>query len=364
MFNVTFDALIRILRGPSMADTHRSRVQTREVRESIHCAERFGAQADCKEEFERLFARYSAYRQRLSFPSEDRNGRCDLFGIAPGMLMLVVDVAPKRAFHARLRGQDLVEFHFRLSGSLSLTGRWGEVSMGDSPSLLLWYQPVGCDDVAEQLGVRTDARERWVSLYCDTEWLRETGTGSRELLRSLRQVSTADAPRYRLLADMGDRADLIRDIVQNPYEGAERDSYARSRGLQLLGDAVRCLSNDAPQASGTRRLTPRDCRGVAQARNILSREFVDPPDLSTLARRVGLSTTKLCAGFMSVFGEPTSAYVRRRRLERAHALLARSAMPVNQIATHVGYRHHSTFTAAYSRHFGRPPRQVRKGQCD
>jgi AraC-like DNA-binding protein len=79
---------------------------------------------------------------------------------------------------------------------------------------------------------------------------------------------------------------------------------------------------------------------------------------------VGLSTTKLCAGFMSAFGEATSAYVRRRRLERAHALLAKSGLLVSQVAKQVGYRHHSTFSAAYARHFGQPPRQLRKGRCD
>ena len=299
--------------------------QSVEIRESVSAAEAFCGDDRGGTEFSRLFSRYSAFRDRLHFRSDDRNGRCDLFGLAPGMLMLVVDVSPTRAFQARLHGQDLVELHFRLSGSIALGGRWGEVVMSE-PSLLLWHQPMGCDDVEEHIGSHESSREKWVSLYCDSHWLRE-GLGPKyvaSLDSLMHSDAAADAPRYCVLSNLMTPNAIVRDIMANPYRDGLRDIYARGKGLQLLCATVGALDAGLPESSRPRRtLTSKGRRGARD----------------------------------------TSAFVRRLRLERAHELLSSSGMQVSQVAHAVGYRHHSTFTAAFSSHFGVSPKSVRRGDA-
>jgi len=50
--------------------------------------------------------------------------------------------------------------------------------------------------------------------------------------------------------------------------------------------------------------------------------------------------------------------VRRERLEFARELLRTSDLQVQQIARRVGYAHHGSFTAAFTRQFGYSPKKV------
>jgi AraC family transcriptional regulator, transcriptional activator of the genes for pyochelin and ferripyochelin receptors len=77
---------------------------------------------------------------------------------------------------------------------------------------------------------------------------------------------------------------------------------------------------------------------------------------------VHMNCSKLCSGFRQLFGETTAEFVRRQRLEFAHALLRTSDLQVQQIARRAGYLHHGSFTAAFTRQFGYSPKKV--GRAD
>jgi AraC-like DNA-binding protein len=98
----------------------------------------------------------------------------------------------------------------------------------------------------------------------------------------------------------------------------------------------------------------------------------DQPELpwtaSDLAARAGLSVRGLQAGFAAHVGEPPMAYLRRVRLQRAHADL--SAGPqggpqggsVAAIASRWGFGNLGRFAADYRARYGRPPSQtLRRG---
>jgi AraC family transcriptional activator of pyochelin receptor len=104
----------------------------------------------------------------------------------------------------------------------------------------------------------------------------------------------------------------------------------------------------------------RDRLRIASARAILVQEFIAPPRVDALARRVGLNTSRLCAGFKQQFSETMSTFVRRQRMELAQSLLRNTHFQVREVARRVGYGHHATFTAAFVRHFGVAPKIVRR----
>jgi AraC-like DNA-binding protein len=307
--------------------------------------------------------RFAAYRAPLRFHVADPANRCDAFAVSPGMVMAVVDVGCKNEFSSRLSGQDIVEFHFRLSGSLVLAGDWGEVSVGEA-SCLLWYQPVGCDDVAERLGVPDEFRETWVSLYCDRAWLSALGGAPVEqLLAGLEAARVMpSAPQFRLCPQIGATVPILRDIVALECRDGIDWLHAIAKAHELLHATLRNARALIDWTPHRRPLGGRERRCVAQARGALEAGFVDPPSLGELAGRVGLSASGLCEAFHAEYGETTAGFVRRLRLEHAHALLRRTDLQVREVARLVGYRHHSTFTAAFARHFGFPPKRSRRGE--
>jgi AraC-like DNA-binding protein len=305
-------------------------------------------------------SRYLAYRRRLRFVSPDPANRCDTYFLSPWMVMTVVDVACCERFESALCGQDIVEFHFRISGAIELGGSWGECRL-DEPSCLVWYQPSGCDDASERLGAGACNREMWVSLYCDRVWLEELHHGTGELDSILAADDrSADAPRFRVNPQICATMPVLRDI-----DGARRDDplhwlYTSAKASELLYTTLSNVSCFATQSAPRLKLTARDRRQLQMVRDALAAECTAPPALGVLARRAGMNNSKLCFGFRLLFGETTSEFVRRRRLEFAHELLRMSDLQVQQVALRAGYAHHGSFTAAFTRQFGYAPKELRR----
>ncbi len=143
-------------------------------------------------------------------------------------------------------------------------------------------------------------------------------------------------------------------ILSCPFAGSFRAMALTARGHDLLLEFLTALANSASPRSGpvTRALADR----IHAAAESLKRQLENPPTLPALAREVGLSETTLKRGFHQVFGTTPFAYLRARRLEHAHALLAAGEATVLEAAAVVGYSNPSNFAAAFRRQFGVNPK--------
>jgi hypothetical protein len=208
-----------------------------------------------------LLSRYGAYRSRLRFHTADAANRCEAVVVSPCMLMTVVDVPGPDPFESQVSGQDLIEFHFRLSGRMVLAGGFGEVALED-PSLLLWYQPTGCDDVRERLGSPDRPRERWVSLYCDRGWLREMGSRETDSLleRLAPSPDSGDAPRFLVQPSIGAALPVLREIVamHSAVSHPLAWLHASAKAMELLHVTLRDKSMLLDGGERRFRLTSRD----------------------------------------------------------------------------------------------------------
>jgi AraC-like DNA-binding protein len=307
-------------------------------------------------------ARYLAYRHPLRFSCGDPSNRCDTYYLSPWMVMAVVDVAAVDRFESPLQGQDIVEFHYRISGAIEIAGSWGECRLLE-PAWLLWYQPRGCDDASERLGAAPLGRETWVSLYCDHDWLDQVNERAARGLDAALCVDeeVQPIPRYRSGPHIGATLPLLRDIVRANRDEPLHWLYACAKANELLYVTLSNMGMVAPPGGGRLKLTGRDRRRLHAIRDVLAADFVAPPRLPDLARRAGMNYSKLCSGFRQLFGETTAEFVRRQRLEFAHELLRTSDLQVQQIARRAGYAHHGSFTAAFTRQFGYSPKKVGRG---
>ncbi len=80
-----------------------------------------------------------------------------------------------------------------------------------------------------------------------------------------------------------------------------------------------------------------------------------PPNLAELARKIGVSRTKLHVDFCKVFGTTPFSYLREARLNKAKILLDEGGMNVSEAAFAVGYSNLSHFAKAFMQRFGIPP---------
>jgi len=99
---------------------------------------------------------------------------------------------------------------------------------------------------------------------------------------------------------------------------------------------------------------------IGQALALLHKEPEHPWTISDLARRVGLSRTRLADRFRHFLGESPMAYLAQWRLKLGAELLMSTEHSVAEVAATVGYGSEAAFNRAFKREFECPPAQFRR----
>jgi AraC family transcriptional regulator len=100
-------------------------------------------------------------------------------------------------------------------------------------------------------------------------------------------------------------------------------------------------------------------RRLELAREAMEENLASPWTLVTMARAAMMSPHHFHRCFHLAFGEtPRSWLSRRRRAERAMALLRGTSRPIIEICLAVGYASSSSFSASFAARYGTPPSQV------
>ncbi|MFN7944105.1 MAG: AraC family transcriptional regulator [Blastocatellia bacterium] len=99
---------------------------------------------------------------------------------------------------------------------------------------------------------------------------------------------------------------------------------------------------------------------IGQALVLLHREPAHAWTIQDLARRVGLSRTRLAERFRFFLGESPMAYLTRWRLKLGAEMLLATGDSVAEIAAAVGYGSEAAFNRAFRREFDCPPAQYRR----
>jgi len=99
---------------------------------------------------------------------------------------------------------------------------------------------------------------------------------------------------------------------------------------------------------------------IGQALALLHKDPAHPWTISSLARRVGLSRTRLAERFRHFLAESPMAYLARWRLKLAAEILQSTDDSVAEVAVAVGYESEAGFNRAFKREFSCPPAQFRR----
>ena len=100
-------------------------------------------------------------------------------------------------------------------------------------------------------------------------------------------------------------------------------------------------------------------RHLVRAKDLADARYFERLTVSDMARAAGLSRAHFSREFRKAFGEPPHSYLLTRRLERAAALLRNTDRSVGEICFSVGLASVGSFTASFTRAYGRPPTAYR-----
>jgi AraC family transcriptional regulator, regulatory protein of adaptative response / methylphosphotriester-DNA alkyltransferase methyltransferase len=96
-----------------------------------------------------------------------------------------------------------------------------------------------------------------------------------------------------------------------------------------------------------------------EAAEIIESEYHTDLGLDQVARRVAASRRQLQRAFAEAGDTTFRSYLLRVRMVHAAEMLRDPSIPVNRVASAVGYRQPAQFAKAYRRHYGRPPSAAR-----
>lgn len=159
-----------------------------------------------------------------------------------------------------------------------------------------------------------------------------------------------------------ERLSMIKNAVSQ-FETSESmwlEEVLREALFKLI-DVQRRFASEAERIAAARRSTRMELfRRIRRARNFLDSEFENKISISDVAHQSCLSPYHLQRCFREITGQSIQGYVRKKRMERAvKLLLDHPELSINNIATTVGFSHHSSFSRAFNRHFGKSPEQTR-----
>ncbi len=148
----------------------------------------------------------------------------------------------------------------------------------------------------------------------------------------------------------------LKQILDCPYQGVTRQIYLQSKCLELIALKLEQLVDDNTCSQQQHELKFNDIDRIYAAKDILIRNWQNPPSLLELAHQVGLNDYKLKSGFRQVFGTTAFGCLWHYRMEQARQLLVDGGLSVKEVAALVGYSKQSNFAAAFRKKFGFNPK--------
>jgi AraC-like DNA-binding protein len=267
----------------------------------------------------------------------------------------------RNAEASRLRvdpGEALLEVHICLRGRLTIhVPQRRQPVVAQGPCLLLLYQPSGAD-VTERL--EAGMRYTGLSLYCRPSFLarllHRNGIAGCSLLDAV-EANDGHTVWYETRTLSAALHYVAAGLLQSPYQQGFRLLHSEAKALEIL---CKVLSPAPHEIVGEISTAPTTLvRQIDSVRRILSTQYAPIPHICELARRVGVSESKLKRAFKEHFGTTVFEYGLECRMRRALELLQANATSISQVAECVGYQHQTSFTAAFRDHFGFLPSEAR-----
>ena len=151
---------------------------------------------------------------------------------------------------------------------------------------------------------------------------------------------------------------VIQQVVHCKYSGDLKKLFLLSKSIELL-----VLCADAYQVAESKKQAfirnNTDKEKIIAVRDIINERLNDPPNLSQIAKMVGLNEYKLKRGFKEMFNTTVFGYLSDQRLHLAKQYLRDTQKTAAEIALDLGYATPQHFNNAFKKRFGCTPHSIR-----
>lgn len=185
-------------------------------------------------------------------------------------------------------------------------------------------------------------------------WLGTSGCAASSGLEKLAVefVGQQAIPLARGLQHSSEFMRIARELIYARRQTLADNLRFESLALDLLS-RILTLGDSSADSSMER---SRKVRGaVDEAVDILRLEWNNPPNISTLARRIGINECYLKEWFRQQMGMTIGGYIRQQRMTKALELIETGRYSILKTALFVGYTNPGHFSTAFKKFYGHLP---------
>lgn len=147
----------------------------------------------------------------------------------------------------------------------------------------------------------------------------------------------------------------LNQLIDCPYSGKTRAIFLEGKMMEIFAHKLEELRVKGKGCPRQPRISASDIERIHFSAELLVRDPVNPPDLTDLARKIGMGKSKFYQNFKSVFGHSPVEHLRSHRLRIARQLLRQGKHNVTEVAFAVGFNNLSYFARVFKTMFGVTP---------
>ena len=254
-------------------------------------------------------------------------------------------------FEAPVQDGDYLHIQVLLNGGCAFRNHKQDTRLTPFRSVLLdsgrnsagWLSGSGGEFHAVSIDISRERLSRWID--------RDVERSLKPMLREgPQEVSSLGSPAFEPWRR------LSGEILRADAGNAMRRLTIEHHALQVVHLSLDTLLDGGGQDTATLSFKEQDA--AHEMRERLTSDFLDPPDISSLAVEFRMSPRRLERAFRETFGLSSFQFLLNVRLDYAYQALLDGELHYKEIAWRLGYRHTTSFSHAFRKKFGIAPSEL------
>ncbi len=289
-------------------------------------------------------------------PKKFGAGGLTLENLSSGLMLAYMNVnlvQPVKLMSETIDWNFGVSFNLNGYSEVHSSGCW---QIAAKPGVSAHYAYPGLQRIVEEIGVGHKFK---IAVLFDSYTLQDLAAGDEEPFLPFLQGYKSKTSVAGLEKMDVETKRVLHELVSCPYSGKTRALYIESKAMEIFARRLEQIRIKGTSYGYRTRLGATDSEKIHYAANLLLLDLINPPNITELAKKVGMSRSRFYQNFKSVLGHSPMDYLRTHRLQLAKQLLRQGSYNVSEVAFATGFTNLSYFTRAFTAEFGVSPRQIR-----
>ena len=155
-------------------------------------------------------------------------------------------------------------------------------------------------------------------------------------------------------------AQIIQEIRDFTLEDFIRTNFIGAKALEMLSYMLLQYEDDLRGDGEAKILRKSELSALHVAVGHINQNLIELPSVEAIAKKVGLSASKLQEGFKLIHNCTVNEYITNKRLETAFRLLSETEMSIGEVVLEIGLSSRSYFSRIFKTKYKISPIELKK----